>query len=420
MTTYEQNFATANIKFLPQAASGIQISSLSLFQDTLFAGVTWPANQRPTNAAGILKYEMGADTYHKVTGSEPGERAAANENMFWQMGCPAMAVFKRKADAAAALYASLLTLSGCELLMTRDGENVESLPLIADGVLAHLMVAFNDSLFIATNDKQRGPVVYFSADPVAGEWKQATEAGFGDISNIAITSMAEFNGSLYVATLNPSSGFQLWYTSTVNDDPVWRQVISQGAHRYTLNPAVISMVVYEGALYLGTGPNGANGEEGDNDSAGAELIRVFPDNSWEIVVGSPRFSPVGLKVPMAAMGPGFDNRKNNAITAMAVHEGQLYASTSDTGYINKPQMSSYRLWSTADGDEWLAVPISSTNSIKAMTVSAMISTPENLLLVTSEARYQHLFPATAIKSNGGKMAKEPSLIQRAKSFLHKY
>ena len=407
-----------NIKFLPQVDSARQISSVSLFLDKLFVGLTWRADQQPVSTASMLGLEMDADGYKDVTGSELAEQGAVDNNIFWQTGCHAMTVFSRKADTSPALYASLLTPSGCMLSMTRDGEKLEALPLIDDNVLVRSMVAFNGRLFAATYNAERLPVVYCNADPVADKWERASEPAFADAGNISITSMLEFNGSLYVALLNPTAGFQLWRTTADGNAPYsWKQVISQGARRYTLNPAVTTMAEFNGALYIGTGLPGAAANFSEGDFAATELIQVFPDDSWEIIVGSPRFSPAGLKVPMAAMGPGFDNRNNTAITAMAVNAGRLYAATGGTAHINNALTSSYGLWSTADGEEWSTVSTCDPESSNAMTVRAMIETPENLLLAASGSGHHDLFTDAAIRSKHERPTKKPSLLRFAKKLF---
>ena len=98
MTTREQCTTVDKVILLPQPFAGSQISSLSLFQDELYAGLTWPSNECPTDKASILKYDMSEATFEEVTGSETVEQAAVNENLFWQTGCHAMAVFRRKDD----------------------------------------------------------------------------------------------------------------------------------------------------------------------------------------------------------------------------------------------------------------------------------------------------------------------------------
>lgn len=407
-----------NIKFLPQVDSARQISSVSLFQGKLFAGLTWPAGQQPVSTASMLRLEMNADGYNDVAGSELTEQGAADNNIFWQTGCHAMTVFSRKTDTSPVLYTSLLTPSGCKLSMTRDGEKLEALPSIDDNVLVRSMVAFNGRLFAATYNAENLPVVYCNADPVADKWERVSEPGFADAGNISITSMLEFNGSLYVALLNPTAGFQLWRTTADGHAPyTWKQVISQGARRYTQSPAVTSMAEFNGALYIGTGLPGAAANFRQGDYAAAELIQVFPDDSWEIIVGSPRFSPAGLKVPMAAIGPGFDNRKNTAITAMAANQGRLYVATSGTAHVNNALTSSFGLWSTADGEEWSTVSTGDPESSNALTVRTMIATSENLLLATSGSGHDDLFSDAAIRPKHKRPTKEPSLLRFAKKLF---
>lgn len=418
MTTDEKQATADNIIFLPQPSAGRQICSLSLFQDKLYAGLTWPASDSAPNKASILKCALDTTGCDEIIDSEPADQSATSNDSLWQTGCHAMAVFKAGSDSSPALYASMLTPSGCKLMMINDGEKINELPRIAEGVLVHSMIAFDDHLFVAAHDAQNGgAAIYFCEDPASGKWEKATEAGFGDAGNTSISSMAEFNDSLYVATLNPTSGFQLWCTSDEGDEPyAWQQVISQGALRYTLNQAVISMTVFDGALYLGTGSPDTN----DEYAEAAELIRVYPDNSWDIVVGSPRFSPYGLKVPMAAMGPGFDNRDNIAITAMAAHEGRLYVTTCNTAHSNNLQSDNDYLWSSADGEEWSAVATGAPESMNSMTVRAIIATPKSLLLATAKSACTNSFAAVAMKSKSNNLVKQPSLLKIAKSFLGKY
>lgn len=415
MTTDEQQATAENIIFLPQPSAGRQISSLSLFQDKLYAGLTWPASDSSPNKASMLKCELDTSGCDEIIGSEPADQSATSDDSLWQTGCHTMAVFKARSDSSPALYTSLLTSSGCKLMMINDGEKVNELPLIAEGVLVYSMMAFDDHLVVATHDtKSGGPVIYFSEDPASGQWLKATEAGFGDAENTSISAMAEFNSSLYVATHNPTSGFQLWSTSGEAGEPyAWKQVISKGALRYTLNQAVISMAVFDGALYLGTGSPSTN----EQYAEAAELIRVYPDNNWDVVVGSPRFSPYGLKVPMAAMGPGFDNRNNIAITAMAVYEGRIYATTCNSAHSNNVLSDSQCLWRSSDGDEWSAV---ATNAPESMIVKAIIPTAKNLLIATSKSVCANSFAAVTMKPNSNNLAKEPSLLNFAKSFLRKH
>ena len=88
------------------------------------------------------------------------------------------------------------------------------------------------------------------------------------------------------------------------------------------------MVPFRGVLYIGTGIiNGGYDRHHKVGPAPAEIIRLYPDDTWELVVGNSRLTPDGLFVPGGAAAAGFDNFFNGYIWRMVVHEGYLYAGT---------------------------------------------------------------------------------------------
>jgi hypothetical protein len=141
--------------------------------------------------------------------------------------------------------------------------------------------------------------------------------------------MAPFNGYLYAGTLNPERGFEIWKCRPVGELPYrWTRVITEGAYRGSLNEAATSMCVFNGALYVGTGiQQGGYDRLHGVGPAAAELIRIHPDDSWDLIVGSPRRTPEGWKRPLTGLGPGFDDWFNTYIWRMAAHDGWLYAGT---------------------------------------------------------------------------------------------
>jgi hypothetical protein len=83
----------------------------------------------------------------------------------------------------------------------------------------------------------------------------------------------------------------------------------------------ISMQEFRGRLYVGT-------------DRPTELIRINPDQSWDLVVGPPRMTASGFKWPLSGItGKGFNSAFNGHFYSMAVHDGTLYLCTWDWSQI---------------------------------------------------------------------------------------
>lgn len=171
--------------------------------------------------------------------------------------------------------------------------------------------------------------VYCTDDLQSGRWTAASADGFGDDSNLTVFEMAEFNGHLYAGTVNADHGFELWKTDGAEGPPYrWKRVLTRGAWRGPLNEVCGSLCVFNGALYVGSGiVNGGYHRAMKIGPAAPELLRVWPDDSWELLMGHSRLTPDGLKVPLSGYSGGFDNIFNGYVWRMGVHDGWLYAGT---------------------------------------------------------------------------------------------
>lgn len=279
----------------------------------------------------------------RLTGGQGGRVAR-------ETGYRAMVVYQGADDPEPALYIATWAVSrspGSCLLRSYDGESFErvtpygiitGLPITA----TRIMVPFHGRLYTSPQGT-RGfdknfqinvaglPVVFETESPASAVWRPVSEEGFGESSNQGIFTMAVFEDHLYAGTFN-CTGFELWKSRCEGDPPYrWRRVIEQGAYRGALNQAVASMAVFNGALYLGTGiQNGGADRVNRIGPAGAELIRVFPDDSWELVIGDARNTPVGHKYPISGLMAGFGNMFNGYFWSMGVHNGWLYVGTMDS------------------------------------------------------------------------------------------
>jgi len=146
---------------------------------------------------------------------------------------------------------------------------------------------------------------------MTGQLKLAGQPAFGNPANLTIFEMGPFNGFLYAGTLNPTSGYEIWKIEAEGTPPSrWTKVISHGAYRGSLNEATPSMFVLGDALYIGSGiQNGGSDRTHDIGPAASKLIRFFPDNTCELIVGEARSTPTphGFKRPISGFGSRFPN-----------------------------------------------------------------------------------------------------------------
>jgi hypothetical protein len=250
------------------------------------------------------------------------------------------------------------------------------------------------------------PIVFETRDPMSGEWTATNEPGFGDPENKSINEMAIFNDHLYAGTLNPRFGYQVWRAELRGKPPYrWRQVIANGAWGgagYSIPPA---MVVFNGALYV-SGAIQRQGKEGLHRFGPfpGEMIRIWPDDSWELVTGAPRFTPHGFKRPITGLEGGLGDRYTHAFWRTAIFDNTLYVGTAEwrwapTYLSDRPDLSpaqesrlradtnayvpgSFAVWRTRDGESWEAVTRTgfTDSSRHNYGIREMISTPHGLFV----------------------------------------
>jgi hypothetical protein len=277
------------------------------------------------------------------------------------------------------------------------------------------MVSFKGRLYTTPAGSRGGntnisghAVIYESRDPERGRWVPIHEFGFGDVGNKSLHELCAWGDHLYAGTLN-HGGFQLWRSRCEGEPPyTWEKVMEHGAGRGPLNQGVLSMYPFKGALYIGTGIQGG-GVDRQNQigPAAAELIRLHPDLSWDLIVGQPRETPDGYKTPLSGRYPGFDNFFNGYFWRMCEHEGWLYMGTfewsSVLGYISRskfpptfanvlahvtPQailenQSGFDLYRSFDGENWVPVTTNGMGNPYNMGLRTLQSTPHGLFIGTA-------------------------------------
>jgi hypothetical protein len=316
-------------------------------------------------------------------------------------------VFQKTGEARPSLYVSTISNWGSILLRSQDGSHFREVsePGLGDDQLLSFraLVPFRDKLFttpvgsitqssLDRNSSSR-PLVFVSETPAEDRWLEASDLGFGNPNNGVIFQMAAFGDYLYAGTGNAETGFELWKTDAEGKPPYrWQPVIVDGAERYNLNESIASMVVFQDALYIGTGIPGLGYDKANDVGPGAaELIRVFPDDTWELVVGTPRFSPAGLQVPLSLAGPGFDDPHNSVFWRMAVHDGWLYLGTHHWGVyktavttLSDTPAGGFQIWATPDGVDWHAMSKDGLGNPFSVGVRTLVSTPSGLVVGTDD------------------------------------
>jgi hypothetical protein len=310
----------------------------------------------------------------------------------------AACIFQGRSDDEPALYLGVGSLEGqLVILRSKDGHHFEEcaehglgLPEDADVPSVRCLAGLNGRLFTSPTGKNydRGmlddnmtdfPIVFASDDPFLGKWQPVSEPGFGDLNNLSVNELVAFNGALYAGTLNPLRGYQVWKTVARGKPPYrWQKLIDRGAWRGPASSIPASMFVYRNALYVGSGiqRQGRRGHDRYGPFPG-ELIRIHPDDSWDLVVGDPRPTPAGLKQPVSGLTAGFGDLFTHAFWRMAEYDGHLYLGTSDWRFLptylrNRDDLSPARLeylqseteayvkgsfsfWCSPDGQDWSAV-----------------------------------------------------------------
>ena len=305
-----------------------------------------------------------------------------------------------------------------QILRSRDGRTFEAASKAGTDPALNtyrILQAFGGRMYTSPTGRVGGAanasnsaVVLESEDPASQPWQTVSPLGFGDSDNQTFFEMAAFHGYLYVGTLNPSTGFQIWKTPCGRKPYRWTRVITNGAYRGNLNEIAISMCPFKGALYVGTAiQNGGYDRVNKVGPAAAELIRIRPDDSWDLIVGSPRTTPEGGKFPLSGKGPGFDNPFNAYFWRMIVHDGWLYLGTYKwtvfLPYLTKDHWGpdfkwivnqvgveelaylagGFDLWRSPDGVNWYPVTRNGFDNPYNHGVRTLESTPHGLFVGTA-------------------------------------
>lgn len=277
------------------------------------------------------------------------------------------------------LYLSIFSPWESKLIRSEDGENFTVIstnqPSSADAfVPLHQFLPCQDKLYalpLATTTNSAW--LYSTETPELSNWYSYNSQDFGNTDNQAIgaialrgaslcCAIATFNNCLYTAITNAESGFQIYKDISNNSTPSrWEPVLTKGAYNYSLNAQVLAMSACQNALYL-VSKNATN--------SSFELIRIYADGDWDVIIGTPKFTPQGLKVPLAAMGVDFD-ANTSQVKCLFCHE--------DTLYLGCQTFDGFQLWRTDNGEVWSHTFIQEWRNYRSVTIKKTLSTSAGMV-----------------------------------------
>ncbi len=358
------------------------------------------------------------------------------------LGFRAIVTFQGTNDSSPALYIPTAASSVSNMVMLRsvDGVNFEIVSEEGAGFPdayktrgIRALINFKGRLFSSPIAGQKGQrkmynygaslMILETDRPAGGKWRVACEPYFGDPNNLSVYQMAGFNGYLYAGTLNVNEGFQVWKTAAEGSPPYkWKRIITQGAYRGRTNQIAITMRSFKNHLYVGSAiQDGGYDVPNKVGPAAVEIIRINPDDSWDLVVGESRSTPEGLKVSLSGLRAGFGSFFAGYIWSMCEHEGHLYVGTADwlcslrySNYKNWPEklrktlppklieelihkFGGFDLWRSKDGCRWTSVSRNGFENYYNIGIRNMVSTPHGLFVGAVNA----FAPDVAVKRVAG-------------------
>ncbi len=256
------------------------------------------------------------------------------------------------------------------ILRTTDGETFAPIPgdpgfvntTIKEGQVSKRPMGFrslvvnNGHLYVTASAGLTGDGVIMEVKEPWGPNPAFIQVSPADMQVFEIES---FNGSLYAGTGAFNGGYGVWRMNEAGTPPYqFTPIITDGAGRGQEISSVVSMHVYKGQLYVG-----ASGWY-STDIPASELVRINPDDSWNVVVGNARNTASGFKFPVSGLPDGFGNIFSAHFWRMEDHQDALYLGTNDWSWFLHyyfPILDffffyqyGYDVYGSCDGNFWFA------------------------------------------------------------------
>ncbi|MCA9940506.1 MAG: hypothetical protein KC418_17830 [Anaerolineales bacterium] len=267
------------------------------------------------------------------------------------------------------------------LLRSTDGRQFTEVPcrpgtVLGDisGVSYRTMTRYKDRFYVIAGVLYGDGVLLEADHPALGNnaFRQVSPPG------MRIFEMVPFNGWLYLGLRDPLHGYSVVKTKAEGAPPYrFETVIPPGCFRHiTRSGSVVCMAVFRDALYVGT-------------DAPAELLRIFPDDEWELICGRARGTPRGRKAPISGLGDGLGYPLNRVFQRMQVHNGWLYlaAVNFSTKFRRLSRLgrffderAGFGLYATQDGVHFLPVTVDGLGDSCNYNARTLTPTPFGMFL----------------------------------------
>lgn len=338
------------------------------FEESVAPAEIWSLRQNHSNKFEIARVYQSP--YHPFSTSTSAFRS--------EISYRSMCTFK-DSGLDRALFVATTSRSegdGPDILVSYDGVTFDRLPKVSvygeEPVTGsprvssiRNLIQFDNLLITCGTGGSKGninhsmnSIIYASESPESGRWASINGDGFGPPPEyFCVFSICKHNGSLYAGTAG-INGFSLFKgTRTGRLDFHWELVVNNGAGRGKLNQGIVSMCSFNEFLYIGTGiQSGGYDRMHGVGPAAFELLRMNPDHSIELIVGSDREG----QISRSGYGPGFSNPFNAYLWKMESHGDYLYVGTLDTSifsmFTSKDKLSMYSAEGLSRSNiiEWLS------------------------------------------------------------------
>jgi len=259
----------------------------------------------------------------------------------------------------------------------RDGSDFERLespgPLLDE---ATVLLGESGMLAFATTLEHPLPQLWQTSSLRGNEWQHSEHQPPVETVSHGVCALHFFEGQIAAAFRHPHRGFSLW-----QGPEEWKALIESGAWKFAMNGEVFAMREFQGALYLATGVTDAEQARiSPFHQQGFELLRVYPNGDWDLLVGQPVFTPIGLRHPLSTLGAGFDDVSNDRVLALETHSDRLF--------LLGRSLDGLRLWESGDGIDWAPVEMPDAPALHAAPRVWLISTPAGLCVTEGQTVFR--------------------------------
>lgn len=296
------------------------------------------------------------------------------------IGYRGMALFEEP-DGTVALYVTAVSprFAGYDapprILRSTDGVTFTPLPQDPGTVLGeiqetsirnpvtHIGTDGTPRFYVQAGSSKGSGILLESEDPAGGNDNFREIPIPGALGDYKISAMTSYFGSLIVGTRDTDTGFSILRVHPHGGALPYDYEVLVDSGGYAefatdpiLNVEILDFEEYDCNLYAGGNGITIGTIPGLNDPA--ELFRVHPEGTWDMIVGRERIgTPLGDISPLSGFDAGFGSPYNGHMWRMGAHNGHFYVATFDGSTTLKDQdplppdaeKMGFDLWHTGDG-----------------------------------------------------------------------